>query len=243
MIDHRDHVHLRIDESAASNWVQVSATLRQLLQVLIEEAIPYVIHRQNRHVDNTSLGCCEDMLDALHHETVGANGAECSSPDDDPCAVCFECFNPDDAVVVLPCSHRYHAGCIKPWLRRANSCPTCRTALTRTSVGLPEEPSASREVPQVSTTLPMLQHAIIATSPRESRRTPPARKLPAIHRLGSWVVQSFARHSAQDNTERHDGAATTSTTSTWLPQLDRRRPPARSLRHLPWSLMNPVVTE
>ena len=233
MIDHRHHIHLRVDE-ATEEWVQVRATLRQLLQVLIEEAIPYIIHR---YADNSTVGCCEEILDALYHETVGANGADCSTPDNEACAVCFDCFNPDDVVVVLPCSHRYHAGCVKPWLRRANSCPTCRTAVTRTSVGLPEEPSM----------LPMLRHTAIETSPRESPRTrTPARKLPAIRRLGSWVAQSFARHPAQDNTARHDGAVheiSSGTTSSATSQSRRHQAPARSLRHLPWSLMNSVATE
>ena len=47
------------------------------------------------------------------------------------CAVCTEEIAAADAVVRLPCAHWYHAGCIAPWLRIRNNCPTCRAELPR----------------------------------------------------------------------------------------------------------------
>ncbi|PUZ70049.1 hypothetical protein GQ55_2G193200 [Panicum hallii var. hallii] len=58
------------------------------------------------------------------------------------CAVCTEEVTAGQAVVRLPCAHWYHAGCIAPWLRIRNNCPTCRAEL-------PREAGAERPRPPV----------------------------------------------------------------------------------------------
>ncbi|THH21223.1 hypothetical protein EW146_g286 [Bondarzewia mesenterica] len=51
------------------------------------------------------------------------------------CAVCKEQFSlatedPDEqVVVVLPCKHPFHDGCITPWLKSSGTCPVCRYQL------------------------------------------------------------------------------------------------------------------
>ena len=179
VIDHADHVHVRIDNvSGATEWVQVSAPREDLLLALDEAAIPYAIHLH----DDSSAGCSEAVIGALHRETVSAIEPECNTTGAETCAICCDCFNPGDEVVSLPCSHRDHAACIKPWLRRATSCPTCRANVTRNSVGLPDESSTS------VVESPMLRHATISTpTTREISRALPARRS-AIRRLGSWVA-------------------------------------------------------
>eukprot|EP01023_Acetabularia_acetabulum_P006735 TRINITY_DN12833_c0_g1_i4.p1 TRINITY_DN12833_c0_g1~~TRINITY_DN12833_c0_g1_i4.p1 ORF type:complete len:327 (+),score=46.38 TRINITY_DN12833_c0_g1_i4:61-1041(+) len=49
---------------------------------------------------------------------------------DQTCAVCMERFVKNDDVIVMPCKHPFHFGCVEPWLKQTNSCPTCRTELT-----------------------------------------------------------------------------------------------------------------
>ena len=193
VIDHSDHVHVRMDEvSGATEWVQVSATREDLLQMLDELGIPYVIRLHG----NSSAGCSESIINALLQETVSTTGAD--TADADTCAVCYDCFNPGDEVVSLPCSHRYHAACINPWLRRATSCPTCRAMVTRKSVGLPEEPPVSES--------PMLLHTTTSTYSRDSRTTLPVpRERTAIRRLGSWVAQSLPGHPTQANAVDYGG--------------------------------------
>jgi hypothetical protein len=55
--------------------------------------------------------------------------------DDDDDAVCTICQDPYDSgaeissiVLRLPCTHTFHADCIRSWLARSNTCPTCRFA-------------------------------------------------------------------------------------------------------------------
>lgn len=45
------------------------------------------------------------------------------------CVVCQEDFKVRDNYVELPCKHRFHEECIKPWLDSNNTCPTCRYKL------------------------------------------------------------------------------------------------------------------
>jgi len=48
--------------------------------------------------------------------------------EDAMCSICFDpfCSGNADNCVGLPCNHKYHKNCIKPWLERSNTCPMCR---------------------------------------------------------------------------------------------------------------------
>lgn len=53
------------------------------------------------------------------------------NPSQTRCPVCFDDFEEDQAVRVLPCNHSFHVDCIDPWLLNvAGSCPLCRTDLS-----------------------------------------------------------------------------------------------------------------
>mmetsp|Transcript_4469 Transcript_4469/g.14415 ORF Transcript_4469/g.14415 Transcript_4469/m.14415 type:complete len:275 (+) Transcript_4469:63-887(+) len=56
---------------------------------------------------------------------------------DPKCTICLVDFEDDDAVLLLPCRHLFHAECCGQWLRRSDSCPLrCRNGVLR----LPDEP-------------------------------------------------------------------------------------------------------
>jgi hypothetical protein len=43
------------------------------------------------------------------------------------CAVCFDDFNEQSLITVLPCQHKFHFDCILPWLtERQSKCPLCK---------------------------------------------------------------------------------------------------------------------
>ena len=42
---------------------------------------------------------------------------------DDNCAICWE---PMEVALILPCSHIFHAPCLRSWLEQDTTCPTCR---------------------------------------------------------------------------------------------------------------------
>lgn len=48
------------------------------------------------------------------------------------CSICTEEFKTGEQVRLLPCNHRFHPGCVDPWLLNMNStCPLCRIDLGR----------------------------------------------------------------------------------------------------------------
>ena len=42
------------------------------------------------------------------------------------CVICFEEFQADSRIMVLPCNHYYHGQCWTEWCKQSCTCPTCR---------------------------------------------------------------------------------------------------------------------
>uniref|UniRef100_A0A8C0K485 E3 ubiquitin-protein ligase DZIP3 n=1 Tax=Canis lupus dingo TaxID=286419 RepID=A0A8C0K485_CANLU len=65
--------------------------------------------------------------------------------EEEPCVICHENLSPEN-LSVLPCAHKFHSQCIRPWLMQQGTCPTCRL-----HVLLPEEfpGHLSRHLPKI----------------------------------------------------------------------------------------------
>ncbi|GMN47494.1 hypothetical protein TIFTF001_016671 [Ficus carica] len=50
--------------------------------------------------------------------------------DQEECAICLEWFRAGETLVHLPCAHRFHHGCLVPWLENNSHCPCCRTVVS-----------------------------------------------------------------------------------------------------------------
>ncbi|GLT39397.1 hypothetical protein SLA2020_135900 [Shorea laevis] len=46
-----------------------------------------------------------------------------------PCSVCLDDFEIGTEAKEMPCGHKFHSGCILPWLEFHSSCPVCRYQL------------------------------------------------------------------------------------------------------------------
>lgn len=65
--------------------------------------------------------------------SAGAGTSPSSSPashtesaEDHTCRVCLEKYEEGEQVMTLPCFHRFHVDCIKPWLAKSTKCPMCK---------------------------------------------------------------------------------------------------------------------
>ncbi|XP_060054395.1 E3 ubiquitin-protein ligase DZIP3 isoform X4 [Erinaceus europaeus] len=61
-----------------------------------------------------------------------ANTLNEEEEEEEPCVICHENLSPEK-LSVLPCAHKFHSQCIRPWLMQQGTCPTCRL-----HVSLPE---------------------------------------------------------------------------------------------------------
>ena len=48
------------------------------------------------------------------------------------CTICLEDFFLNEDVVLFPCGHCYHKGCIENWLIVKNNCPLCKVTVGKT---------------------------------------------------------------------------------------------------------------
>ena len=53
-------------------------------------------------------------------------------PSPNPNQVCLQEFLAEELAVRLPCSHAFHEDCVRTWLKKQHTCPTCRNPLPRT---------------------------------------------------------------------------------------------------------------
>ncbi|XP_074188339.1 E3 ubiquitin-protein ligase DZIP3 isoform X2 [Rhinolophus sinicus] len=75
----------------------------------------------------------------------GATNLDEEEEEEEPCVICHENLAPEN-LSVLPCAHKFHSQCIRPWLMQQGTCPTCRL-----HVLLPEEfpGHPSRHLPKI----------------------------------------------------------------------------------------------
>ncbi|KAG6533829.1 hypothetical protein ZIOFF_007707 [Zingiber officinale] len=52
-----------------------------------------------------------------------------TAEESDCCFICLEDFGMSAQVLAMPCSHLFHATCLKKWLEKSCSCPLCRFSL------------------------------------------------------------------------------------------------------------------
>eukprot|EP00340_Litonotus_pictus_P004670 CAMPEP_0170527384 /NCGR_PEP_ID=MMETSP0209-20121228/12861_1 /TAXON_ID=665100 ORGANISM="Litonotus pictus, Strain P1" /NCGR_SAMPLE_ID=MMETSP0209 /ASSEMBLY_ACC=CAM_ASM_000301 /LENGTH=149 /DNA_ID=CAMNT_0010817873 /DNA_START=215 /DNA_END=661 /DNA_ORIENTATION=- len=73
----------------------------------------------------------KDEVEKLVKITVNKENQEevCKMAGESCCSVCKDDYEIESVLLKLPCSHFFHEGCLLPWLKERNSCPTCRFEL------------------------------------------------------------------------------------------------------------------
>jgi hypothetical protein len=81
------------------------------------------------------------LLDGLKAATAPVHCELAISQSKKDCVICVEPFALGSQFVRLPCGHLFHGECVKAWLQRRNTCPTCRFEL---QTGNPEHDARIR---------------------------------------------------------------------------------------------------
>ncbi|GMY17530.1 e3 ubiquitin-protein ligase hrd-1 [Fagus crenata] len=78
--------------------------------------------------DSDSAQCASALVDKLMNERSFVVSDNNSELDLDTCGICLDEFSSTVGAKVtrMHCSHLYHQSCILPWLKKQNTCPTCR---------------------------------------------------------------------------------------------------------------------
>ena len=61
-----------------------------------------------------------EPFDSVAFQTLGLGPQEFS--------ICLTAFHPRHHVIRLQCTHIFHDGCLHEWLKRASTCPLCRSS-------------------------------------------------------------------------------------------------------------------
>ncbi|KAK7834124.1 probable E3 ubiquitin-protein ligase RHY1A isoform X1 [Quercus suber] len=74
-------------------------------------------------------GLSQEALDCLHLEVFSSKVEGAVSRASQDCSICLDTFVEGDALIHLPCSHRFHSACLDPWVRTCGDCPYCRRSI------------------------------------------------------------------------------------------------------------------
>lgn len=136
IVDHDDHIHVRINaqdgEDVAAEWIQIPAAL-DVFQAALREMD--AAHRIHLHAaEPAKRGCPDKVVQSIPRVVFDADVAAVCGANEEVCSICYDAFSAGDEVAVLPCSHRYHAACVGAWLAMATTCPSCREEITESAV-------------------------------------------------------------------------------------------------------------
>ncbi|GMF54228.1 unnamed protein product [Phytophthora fragariaefolia] len=96
---------------------------------------------------------------------------------DRTCIICREEMTPD-VCKKLPCSHIFHVDCLKMWVQRQQTCPTCRSTIPtgqRRPTAVPEGPAARAARPAAeNNNAPQAPGAVPAVAPGADAQPRPA---------------------------------------------------------------------
>ena len=114
------------DRSSLGPVLLEGVTPRELLSVL-----PTGARLAVRSSAPATTGVPDGVQLKLPRLVISAAEAACLQQHDQECPVCLTDFSADDELVCLPCAgqHKAHWVCLQPWLKSANTCPTCRFTL------------------------------------------------------------------------------------------------------------------
>jgi hypothetical protein len=95
-----------------------------------QEILNAIRSRVNEEYSSSSLGLDTRQLNRLPTFSYKKAKSGKSEEKDIKCTVCYCDFEESDQLKMLPCFHKFHVGCIDPWLKQHTVCPICKDDLS-----------------------------------------------------------------------------------------------------------------
>ncbi|CAK8534465.1 unnamed protein product [Lathyrus sativus] len=99
-------------------------------------------HRVSENTRKKNIKCVESRKESIEELQIEVYGSKKSGPrkfswsklswkasEQEDCAVCLESFKIGEKLIPLPCAHKFHSTCLRPWLENNSHCPCCRTTI------------------------------------------------------------------------------------------------------------------
>jgi hypothetical protein len=110
-----------VDRILDGNTGEVQERMRRIFlerRQEVERMIQEEVGRPRANLHPTSL--------VLRTKVYSVDESDGDANNDEQCAICYAPLEDGDKIGRLPCSHDFHAACLKVWLQRKNSCPLCQ---------------------------------------------------------------------------------------------------------------------
>ena len=111
----------RPDRSHLERTDELPAAEKAVEEVPVDEAVASSLSKTLRKRKRSAPSAAED-------QNLVA-GVSSLSQRSQLCAVCLEGIQEMQKVFRLPCKHLFHEHCLKPWMQKTGSCPSCRSAI------------------------------------------------------------------------------------------------------------------
>ncbi|KAG5673614.1 hypothetical protein PVAND_003643 [Polypedilum vanderplanki] len=83
--------------------------------------------RQNQYEYSDFTG--SDFRPDMGYDTGSCSNIKKKDEDEERCIICIDSMKRCQALMTLPCAHKFHKKCIITWLRFEHFCPICRTVV------------------------------------------------------------------------------------------------------------------
>lgn len=116
------------DPSNAAGTTQLSPEMAEALQRQLDAIAVEIMDETASQGPRAPPPASKAVMKALPRVKVTAEKLEELGGTDARCPVCM-CLEEGDEILMMPCKHWAHPGCLEPWLKGTNTCPTCRHEL------------------------------------------------------------------------------------------------------------------
>ncbi len=135
-IDHRDGwpKHIKLKQTVFTIYGINAAQWEEALTTICSYTASQRLKKENNIFtieDTLKIENSEQFLSLLCALTKLKDVITQQTSTTSTCLSCSKRLNQNDAVVLLPCSHRFHLSCVSTWDKKnAHCCPTCKAAFT-----------------------------------------------------------------------------------------------------------------